>query len=163
MDQALLRAGDPRYFQLIRDTAAMATSAGQWPEAIHPHTMGGCMGDGHHVWASAEWVLMMRSLFIREEDRMLILGSGLPEDWLRSGKTLSFGPSPTNCGTLTVTVKPSEAGVRVSWEGKWHATPTCVMVKLPGRGIVSLTDTRDGAVEIPHASASPRYQDTTKA
>ncbi|HLP40363.1 MAG TPA: hypothetical protein VK465_02545, partial [Fibrobacteria bacterium] len=62
MAQALLRAGDPRALHLIRDTAAVATRTGQWPEAIHPHTLGGCMGDGQHVWAAAEWVLMMRNL-----------------------------------------------------------------------------------------------------
>ena len=160
--QALLRAGDPRFFQLIRDTAALATRTGQWPEAIHPHTLGGCMGDGHHVWASAEWVLMMRSLFIREDGRVLVLGSGLPDEWLRSGKTLSFGPSPTAFGTLTVTVKPYGEGVRVAWEGKWHAKPSCIMIKMPGRSIVSLTDIQDGAVEIPHASAPPRYQDASQ-
>jgi hypothetical protein len=159
MAQALLRAGDPRYFDLIRDTAALASSTGQWPEAIHPHTMGGCMGDGHHVWASAEWVLMMRNLFIREEGRILIIGSGLTDEWLRSGKPLSFGPAPTSFGTLTVSVKPSEQGVIVSWEGKWHAQPSCVMVRLPGRHMVSLTDVQDGSVEIPHAAPSPQYQD----
>ena len=25
------------------------------------------MGDGQHAWASAEWLLMMRALFVREE------------------------------------------------------------------------------------------------
>ena len=36
------------------------------------------MGDGQHVWAAAEWVLMIRNCFAREEDDHLILCSGIP-------------------------------------------------------------------------------------
>src|SRR6185436_20954594 len=76
--QVMLRAGDPRFFDLAEAIAGMASPTGQWPEAIHPRTGGGCMGDGQHVWAAAEWVLMLRNLFVREEGDRLILGSGLP-------------------------------------------------------------------------------------
>ena len=66
--QVLLRAGDMRYFDLMRRSADLASPTGQWPEAIHPRTLGGCMGDGQHVWAAAEWMMMMRNCFVREED-----------------------------------------------------------------------------------------------
>ena len=146
--QALLRAGDPRYFQLIRDTAALASPTGQWPEAIHPRTLGGCMGDGHHVWASAEWILMMRNLFIREEGQVLILGSGLPLEWLKSEKPLSFGPAPTSFGTLTIKVVSHPGGAKVIWEGSWHARPASVLVKLPGCVPVTLVDCQDGMADL---------------
>ncbi|MBP2687710.1 MAG: hypothetical protein H6Q81_2615, partial [Deltaproteobacteria bacterium] len=69
--QVLLRAGDKRYQGLVRTVARLASPTGQWPEAVHPRTRGGCMGDGHHAWASAEWVLMIRNMFVREEgDRL---------------------------------------------------------------------------------------------
>ena len=43
------------------------------------------MGEGKHSWASAEWVLMLRNCFVREEaDTKLILCSGIPEAWLVS-------------------------------------------------------------------------------
>ena len=112
MAQVLLRAGDMRCHQLIRDTAAVATPTGQWPEAIHPHTLGGCMGDGQHVWASAEWVLMMRNLFLREEGRTLILASGIPREWLRAGEEISFGPGPSRFGRVTVRILPAEDGAQ---------------------------------------------------
>ena len=147
MAQALLRAGDPRYFQLIRDTAKLATSTGQWPEAIHPHTLGGCMGDGHHVWASAEWILMMRNLFIREEDDTLILGSGIPGEWLAMGEPMAFGPAPTRYGTITVTVTPKVNSFTVHWVGKWHGTPKSVTVCLPGHKPVVQFNVQDGYVE----------------
>ena len=48
--QVLLRAGDARHVDLMQTVARLASSTGQWPEAIHPRTQGGCMGDGQHVW-----------------------------------------------------------------------------------------------------------------
>ena len=75
--QTLLRAGDPRYRDLIETVARLASPTGQWPEAIHPHTGGGCMGDGQHGWAAAEWVMMIRNLFVREEGRSAGHGFGI--------------------------------------------------------------------------------------
>ena len=88
--QVLLRAGDPRYFGLITAVAELASSTGQWPESIHPNTGGGCMGDGQHVWAAAEWVLMIRNCFVREEDEGLILCSGIPQIWLDKKQPITF-------------------------------------------------------------------------
>ncbi|MGI9333190.1 MAG: hypothetical protein ACR2RL_08550, partial [Gammaproteobacteria bacterium] len=42
--QVLLRAGDPRHADLIETVAGLASPTGQWPEAVHPQTGGGCMG-----------------------------------------------------------------------------------------------------------------------
>ena len=38
--QTLLRNNDPRFQELIQTTANLASSTGQWPEAIHPQTLG---------------------------------------------------------------------------------------------------------------------------
>jgi len=63
----LLRAEDPRFHELMTTVADLASPTGQWPEAIHPLTHGGCMGDGQHVWAAAEWLMIVRHCFVREE------------------------------------------------------------------------------------------------
>jgi hypothetical protein len=160
MAQCLLRAGDPRFFHLIRHTAAIASPTGQWPEAIHPHTLGGCMGDGQHIWAAAEWVLMMRNLFVREEDRVLVLASGIPEEWASSGKAMSFGPAPTHFGAITVSLAPEPEGMRVSWDGKWHTKPACIVIRMPGRKTITLTDVGNGtgSALVPHPTE--KYQPT---
>ena len=95
--QIFLRAGDPRYFDLMTTIAGLATSTGQWPEAIHPRTNGGCMGDGQHIWAAAEWVLMIRNCFVLEEEsaNKLILCAGIPALWLAEKTTMTFGPYGT--------------------------------------------------------------------
>ncbi|MCL4801328.1 MAG: hypothetical protein KJ025_17175 [Burkholderiales bacterium] len=138
--QVLLRAGDERALALVREVAARASPTCQWPEAIHPHTGGGCMGDGHHVWASAEWVLMMRSLFVREEAGALVLGSGVFPEWLAPGEPLAFGPTPTPHGPVTVRIaaaghRPGDAGptrIEVTWDARWRGDAPRIEVRLPG-------------------------------
>ena len=41
-------------FNIFSDVMSYASSTNNFPEAIHPLTDGGVMGDGHHGWASAE-------------------------------------------------------------------------------------------------------------
>ena len=141
--QVLLRAGDPRYLELVDAVAKLASPTGQWPEAIHPRTHGGCMGDGQHVWAAAEWVLMMRNCFVREEDESLILCQGVPARWLEQGAPLAFGPAPTAFGPVSVTIEQSEDTGRVSvaWHGTWHGAAPAIEVRLPGfRPVVAKPD-----------------------
>ena len=135
MSQVLLRAGDPRYLELMDTVAALATSTGQWPEAIHPRTHGGCMGDGQHVWAAAEWVLMVRNCFVREEAERLIIGSGIPARWLQPETPVSFGPAPTSFGPVSVSVSTgmdASERISVSWQGSWHAEAPAIEVRVPG-------------------------------
>ncbi len=130
--QVLLRAGDGRYLTLLQAVADLASSTGQWPEAIHPRTGGGCMGDGHHVWASAEWVMMIRHLFVREEPGRLVLVSGLPEQWLAGGQTVRFGPTPTPWGAISVSARRDGDQLRVQWDADWFGDPPTMEVAPPG-------------------------------
>ncbi len=133
MAQVLMRAGDPRYLELMDTVAALASPTGQWPEAIHPRTGGGCMGDGQHVWAAAEWILMVRNCFVREEGDRLILGAGIAPRWLVAGSPLIFGPAPTTFGPLTLTVETkSHQRLHVNWRSNWHGTAPVIEVRIPG-------------------------------
>lgn len=131
--QVLLRAGDGRHVDLMDAVADLASPTGQWPEAIHPLTGGGCMGDGHHVWAAAEWLLMMRNCFLREEGERLVLCGGLPPRWLDQDQPIRFGPAPTSFGTVTLEVVPVPgARTSVRWRGDWHDGPPQLELRLPG-------------------------------
>ncbi|MBU4526473.1 MAG: hypothetical protein KUA37_14790 [Desulfomicrobium sp.] len=136
--QVLLRAGDPRYEELMDAVADLATPTGQWPEAIHPRTGGGCMGDGHHVWAAAEWVLMVRNCFVREEGDRLILCAGIGERWLQ-GSPVVFGPAPTSFGPVSITLSPlSDTSIQIVLQTAWHAQEPAIDVRLPGYEPVTL-------------------------
>ena len=130
--QVLLRAGDPRYFGLMTAVAKLASPTGQWPESIHPRTGGGCMGDGQHVWAAAEWVLMIRNCFVREEGDCLILCSGIPQIWLDKKQTITFGPAPTNFGDIQISIKPQDQNILVEWHGQWLKKEPAIDIQLPG-------------------------------
>lgn len=160
--QALLRAGDARYAALVRRVAKLASPTGHWPEAVHPNTGGGCMGDGHHAWAAAEWVAMMRNGFVREEGEALHLVSGLLPEWLQNvqGEALSFGPTPTPFGSLTVEIEPlDERGTRcrTSWNGDWHGPAPALVVAPCGHVPVQVEPAsvgREGHVETREGSVS---------
>ncbi len=130
--QTLLRRGDARHRALIHRVADLASPTGQWPEAIHPGTGGGCMGDGQHGWAAAEWVMMMRNLFVREEDDRLVLGAGLFPEWIGRGEPLSFGPTPTPWGPVSVEVVEAAGKVRLRVESSWFGPPPRLEVRVPG-------------------------------
>ena len=130
--QVLLRANDPRYFGLMDAVAKLASPTGQWPESVHPRTGGGCMGDGQHVWAAAEWVLMIRSCFVREEGNGLILCSGIPQDWLKSKQPIAFGPAPTSFGDIKISIIHQETNILVEWHGEWFADEPPIDIQLPG-------------------------------
>jgi hypothetical protein len=128
--QTYLRAGDPRFAELLRSTAMLASPTGQWPEAIHPNTLGGCMGDGQHGWAAAEWVMMIRNCFVREEREPahLVAGSGLLAEWLASDSELFFGPTLTSWGPVSVRL----AGRRITVEASWRGEPAPLRIAVPG-------------------------------
>ena len=118
---------------MIQAVAELASPTGQWPEAIHPLTYGGCMGDGQHGWAASEWVMALRNLFVREEGDGLIVGSGLAQAWLETGEPLEFGPSLTPYGRITVNVlAESQSTVCVRILGDIDLEQTPVQAAVPG-------------------------------
>jgi hypothetical protein len=125
--QTLLRAGDSRFADLLRRVAELASPTGQWPEAIHPRTLGGCMGDGQHGWAAAEWIMMVRNCFVREEEGLLVIGSGILPEW-RTGGPVRFGPTLTAWGPVGVRLD----GSRLSFDATWREDPPRVRIAVPG-------------------------------
>ncbi|MDT8389194.1 MAG: hypothetical protein RRC34_01640 [Lentisphaeria bacterium] len=148
--QVLLRAGDPRHLDLMDAVADLASPTGHWPEAVHPLTGGGCMGDGHHIWAAAEWVMIIRNCFVREESDRLILCAGIPARWLEKITPISFGPAPTTFGALNLTITPAaDRSVRVDWRGTWHDTAPPLDIRLPGFPPARST-AADGTITVKH-------------
>ncbi|OGX58267.1 MAG: hypothetical protein A2447_02370, partial [Omnitrophica WOR_2 bacterium RIFOXYC2_FULL_38_12] len=147
MAQVFLRAGDAKYFILMKGIADLASSTGQWPEAIHPQTKGGCMGDGQHTWAAAEWIMMLRNCFLREEgERKLILCSGLPLEWIETDQEMLFGPAPTIFGIISLKLKKANNEIFVEWQADWHKKAPTLEVNFPGMASVSVPDNEQQVV-----------------
>jgi hypothetical protein len=138
--QTLLRSDDLRYRRLIDAVADLASSTGQWPEAIHPITGGGCMGDGQHGWAAAEWIMMIRNLFVREEEECLIVGSGIFPEWVEADEGISFGPTLTPYGPVTVETSKTAEGRLLRVDARWRGDMPAVEVRVPGYQAVPRRD-----------------------
>jgi hypothetical protein len=107
--QAWLHGGErEKFWQLLTSVARRATATMNFPEAIHPRTGGGAMGDGHHGWAAAEFCLAMRNAFVREvwtngEPRpTLVLLSGIPSAWAEPGSRCAITEAPVPGGRISI-------------------------------------------------------------
>ena len=95
------------------------------------------MGDGQHVWAAAEWIMIMRNCFAREEHGgRLILCSGLPPEWFKVPVDISMGPMWTSFGAITLHVTADMINVTIAWEAKWHTSPPEIEVHFPGVPVI---------------------------
>ena len=68
------------------------------------------MGDGQHGWAAAEWIQMIRNLFVREEGSRLIVGSGIFSEWIEKRQPIRFGPTLTPDGPLSIRMEKEKKG-----------------------------------------------------
>jgi hypothetical protein len=138
--QTFLRNGDLRWRDLVKTVADSASTTGQWPEAVHPRTGGGCMGDGQHGWAAAEWVMMMRNLFVREEKDKIVIGAGIFPQWLQSGARIGFGPTLTPFGSIRVNIDNDNNVPHLQLDTVWIADPAEVQIQIPGYKKQTITD-----------------------
>jgi hypothetical protein len=103
-----------------------------WPEAVHPHSFGGSAGDGHHGWASAEWLLLVRALLFLEHKRTLTITPALPVEWLQTPGEVSVENAPTLFGALTYTLRWHDPdALTLHLAPRWHTPPREVDWRLP--------------------------------
>ena len=99
--QCYLKQRSDKVWWILNWLLDHSTTTFTWPEAIHPHTGGGCMGDGHHGWMVADILHIMRNLFFFEEKQKLILTPLYPKEWLKAGKKLKINRAPTYFGEIS--------------------------------------------------------------
>src|SRR5439155_7899742 len=80
---------------------------------------GGCMGDGHHGWAAADFLTLVRLMLLRETaDGGVALCSMLPDDW--TGHPLEVRDAPTHHGRLSFAVRWHGERPALLWELDRH-------------------------------------------
>lgn len=109
---AYLYAGNrSKFWEIFSNVIKSATPTLNFPEAVHPSTGGGCMGDGHHGWASAEIVLALHEAFVFEaknEDTgeySLNFLHGIPINWFIQKNSFSIKKSHTSAGIISIECK----------------------------------------------------------
>ncbi len=102
-----LARGEMRGWRRLQWLMDAATPTFTWPEAIHPQLAGGCIGDGHHGWAVADFLNFVRAVLLREQpDGSVALLGVLPPEW--RGEEVEVSNAPTYAGRLSY---------RLTWDG----------------------------------------------
>jgi hypothetical protein len=118
---ACLLLGDrKKFWRILSSVMRHASPTGTFPEAIHPITGGGSMGDGHHGWAAAEYLLAVRAMFVLETAHEVRFLSGVPEDWFQDEKQFSLRHAPTHSGTVSIAVYNNVIGSQIILEWEPH-------------------------------------------
>ena len=130
----LARGDGAGCLEVLRALARVASPTWCWPEAVHPRTGGGCMGDGDHGWAAAEFLSLLRETVVREVPGGLELLSGVPREWLEAPRGVRVSRATTRFGTLDFAAGPDSGHLVVSWslERKPHQDVGTLSVSLPG-------------------------------
>lgn len=129
--QCLLRRRDPDALKILRYILSQATSTVTWPEAIHPKTRGGVMGDGHHGWAAADFLHLVRNLLFYEDGDTLVLTPMVPPEWLLDGKSVSVKNAPSHFGRIGFRLEGRTGRAILTLDNQYLHTPKRVTFCLP--------------------------------
>ncbi len=134
---ALLNEGEiDDAWKIASSMFRQATATYAFPEAIHPVTGGGVMGDGHHGWAAAEVVLFLRDCLLREHEDGIELFAGAASHLIRKGKNFSLLNAHTAFGRMNVSLEfQTENTFTISFTSRFFpkSLPTTIDVFLPWR------------------------------
>ena len=142
------------FWNIFNDVVSYASSTNNYPEAIHPVTNGGSMGDGHHGWAAAEIVLAVHDAFIFEKNnskqKELILLQGIPGEWFLNSSDFYIKNAPVSDGILDIMIrheKESSILINIKLNGlldtgrRWKISLPFESLEVK-EGVKSITDIR---------------------
>ena len=139
--QAWLYAGKrERFWGMITDVLRHASPTLNYPEAIHPLTGGGTMGDGHHGWAAAELAFALRSALVLEIQTpaqpvpQLVLLGGAPAEWFLPGQRLAIHRAPVTGGVISLEsgIREETLCVEIEFNKRGRSSPGEWQLRLPG-------------------------------
>ncbi|MBM3382728.1 MAG: hypothetical protein FJY29_09845 [Betaproteobacteria bacterium] len=134
--RVLIRLEDPRALTLLHAISDAASPTVTWPEAINPRTQGGCMGDGDHGWAAAEFCNLLRQMIVLEDSSGLVLFPGVQASWLEPGQVTSIHNAPTFHGRITASLESDNRGIWARWQLEpWNGEETTQLTLSLPRGL----------------------------
>ena len=129
--QCMLYRGDFGFYRIIEGLLKIATQTFTWPEAIHPKTYGGCMGDGHHGWAAAEILHLVRNIFILELWDSLLLCRGVHPSWLKEGNRIAVEDAPTKFGPISFQIEIDKGRAVIKIAPLFFRNPKEILLFIP--------------------------------
>jgi GH15 family glucan-1,4-alpha-glucosidase len=114
--------------QWVMDTIS---GTGSFPEAIHPVTGGGCMGDGHHGWACAELLHLIRNILFFEEENGLVITPVMYHRWMEAGETIEVDKAPSYFGTIHFIIESKSDRVILRLDNLYSYPPAFIEFSIP--------------------------------
>lgn len=122
---------DPYAWTIIEWVLRHASPTYTWAEGLHPLTRRGGMGDGHHGWAAADFLLAVRDALLFEEHDHLVITPVLPTDWTAENNVIKVEDAATYFGKVSFTIAFGERTGTLVIDGDWHAEPDYIEWVLP--------------------------------
>ena len=115
---------------------AHTTSTHGFPEGVYYETRTAWGDTVPHLWAAAQYIILLRNVLLREEGETLHLLPAVPVAWLRPGKKIVALSAPTTFGKVSLALNAVEGGceVRFSWPDR--TTPKEVLLHIPLGAVV---------------------------
>jgi hypothetical protein len=130
----LLNNQPQRAWQIAETIFRQCPSPYSLPEAIHPKTGGGAMGDGHHGWAAAEIILFLLDCLVSEEGTTLSFFKDATAGMISWGMKTSFQGIATSFGKVGCTLNYETEGralCSLSLDSNSEKKPGVIDIHLP--------------------------------
>ena len=89
------------------------------------------MGDGHHGWAIADFLLAVRNGLLFEEGDHLVITPALPEDWTLENSVIKVEDAATYFGKVNYAIAFGERTGTLVVNGNWRDEPAYIEWNLP--------------------------------
>ena len=110
----------------------------QWAEVVWRDPRAAkFIGDMPHGWVGSDYIRSLLDFFAyeRAEDGALVLGAGVPLDWVRASGGISVRGLRTRWGRLDLSMREDARGLRVSISGGVRVPPGGLALRPPLSGV----------------------------
>jgi hypothetical protein len=159
---AYLYAGNrEKFWSILNSVMLFASPTLNFPEALHPITKGGVMGDGHHGWAAAEIVLALHDAFlferIHKNEKEFVFLQGIPKEWFLVSTGFNIKNAHTSAGMMEVEVSREKDIINIGIKffgktdkkNKWFVCIPFKHIKiLDGNNQIRKMDCKENEVEL---------------
>jgi Bacterial alpha-L-rhamnosidase 6 hairpin glycosidase domain/F5/8 type C domain len=117
---------------LMRDRRPLEWN--QWAEVVwKDRDAPKAIGDMPHSWAASDFIRSVRSMLVyeRERDEALVIGAGIPGEWLDDPAGIEVRDLPTYYGNLSYSMKKMNRSIVVLLSGDLSVPPGRIVVKSP--------------------------------
>jgi hypothetical protein len=103
-----------------------------WAEVLDTVNYRFQAGDMPHAWVAADYINLLRGLLVDERGDTLVLGAGIPREWLITGEAVGISGAFTRFGKMSFAVNYEESSQSLQWSiAGEELTAAGLKLKLP--------------------------------